>query len=232
MPSKRLSVVGLIPARKGSKGVPNKNMRHLCGEPLIYWTMLAAQKSWLERIIISTDDGRVVDYLGGDYFDTKPFEILKRPKSLSQGEDGSMIRTVCHAIYELKLFNYDALMLLQPTTPLRTRHDINTAINMLDGCDSVISFVDVGGNHPWRMRKKFNGFMEPIMTRHDHVGQNRQTLPQYFLRAGSIYLTRITTLLNGSFEGQKCKGLIIPPERHVNIDTELDFQWAEHLLMC
>ena len=224
----KLKVVGLIPARKGSKGIPNKNMRHLCGEPLIFWTLKAARDSWLERIIVSTDSDEIADYV--EAFET--FEVLKRPKSLSQGEDGSMIRTVHHAMYEKHLGGYDALMLLQPTTPLRTADDINNAINMTKGCDSVISFVNVGGNHPYRMRRQFDGYMEPIMTRHDHVGQTRQSLPLYFLRAGSIYLTRIETLLRGSFEGVKCKGLIIPPERHVNIDTELDFQWAEHLLIC
>jgi len=118
----------VIPARKGSKRIKNKNMRLFCGKPLIQYTIEAAIDSGVvEPIIVSTDDLRILEFVFG-YFDTGIIQPHKCPKSLSTGEAG-ILRYVCRWIFS----TYGAreeFCLLQPTSPLRTAEDIKSAYNV------------------------------------------------------------------------------------------------------
>lgn len=227
-----MRVLGVIPARGGSKGIPRKNIRLLGGKPLIAWTIEAARQSrLLTRVILSTEDEEIAA-VGRQWGVEVPF---LRPAELAQ-DDTPTLPVVLHALdwFAAHGESFEAVMVLQPTNPLRTAQDIDGAIERLEktGADSVISFVDVGEKHPARMKVIDQDlrvwdppFAEP------KEGMRRQDLPKYYLREGSIYLTRVNVLLEQqSFRGKDCRAWIIEPQRAVNIDEEMDFLLAEVVL--
>ena len=118
-----MKVLGLIPARGKSKGIPRKNIKNLCGKPLIAWTIEESLKSKkLDNVVVSTDDEEIAD-IAQKYGADVPF---MRPAELA-GDSTSGIDTVLHAIDELP--DFDSVLLLQPTSPLRTSTDIDSIIN-------------------------------------------------------------------------------------------------------
>ena len=222
-----MRVLGVIPARGGSKGVPRKNIKELNGKPLIGYTIEAALASKLDRVIVSTDDieiKEVVNKLGVD----TPF---CRPEELGS-DTAKSIDVAVHALKTMEKIDsvtYDAFMLLQPTTPFRTSQDIDESINMLieTGSDSVISVVDVEAYHPARMKFLQKGKLIDPPYCESYENQNRQELSSMYIRNGAIYLTKRETLLNNSYKGTDCFGLVMPSERSINIDTLTDFEYAE-----
>jgi CMP-N,N'-diacetyllegionaminic acid synthase len=227
-----MRVLGLVPARGGSKGVPRKNIRLVCGRPLLEYTAASARAARrLSRLVLTTDDDEIAGIGRGAGLEV-PF---MRPAELGR-DDTPMIAVVQHAIAVLRDAGdeFDAVCLLQPTNPLRGHDDIDGAIALLEatGADSVLSFVDAGERHPARMKFVDEGgrvtdppFAEEI------EGQRRQDLPKLFLREGSIYVTRTPVLMEqGSFKGRDCRAWIVPEERACNIDTPFDLFIAEQLL--
>ena len=218
-----MKVLGLIPARGGSKGVPGKNLRRIAGVTLVGWTVRSALASSLDRLVVSTDSREIADEasrVGADV----PFI---RPSELAQ--DSSLtIDVVKHALRELK-DDWDAVMILQPTSPFRSALDINTCVEMLaeSDADSVISVTPVGDHHPARMKFIENGFLIDPPFSEDVEGRPRQTLRSLFLRNGAIYLTRAEVLNRGSIKGARSMAYVMPDERSVNIDTEFDLKVAE-----
>lgn len=223
-----MRVLGVIPARGGSKGVPGKNIRLLHGKPLICYSILAAASSSLTRTIVTTDSQEIASAAsacGGEV----PY---MRPAALAS-DDTPTLPVILHALDTLQE-NFDAVMVLQPTSPLRTAEDIDAAISLLAGdpeADSVISVVKVSDHHPARMKMLREGilFDPPFMETVE--GQRRQDLPDYYLRNGAVYLTRTAVLrAQQSFKGTKCLGYQMPEERSVNIDSEIDFILADAIL--
>lgn len=227
-----MRVLGVIPARGGSKGIPRKNIVPLCAKPLLAYTAEAALgANRLARVVLSTEDleiARVGRACGLDI----PF---MRPPELAH-DDTPTLPVIQHVVRELEADGdrYGAVMILQPTTPLRRAEDIDGAVELLEttGADSVISFVHVGEKHPARM--KFiddNGRVSDPPFAEAYEGQRRQELAKLYLREGSIYLTRRNVLMNdGSFKGTDCRAWIVPPERAVNIDSEFDLFLAEQII--
>jgi len=155
-----MKILGIIPARGGSKGVPGKNIKHLAGKPLISFSIDAAKDSSLSKVIVSTDDEQIAAVareLGADV----PF---LRPDFLAS-DTAKSLDVSRHALLTMEKsdnLQYDAIMLLQPTTPFRTTEDINQAIELLianPDADSVISVVDVQGHHPARMKYLESGIL-------------------------------------------------------------------------
>jgi CMP-N-acetylneuraminic acid synthetase len=227
-----MRVLGLIPARGGSKGVPRKNIREVLGKPLLAYTAAAALGAGrLSKVILSTEDEEIAAIGQGCGVEV-PF---MRPIELSLDET-PMLPVVQHAIrwFEGVGQLFDAVCLLQPTNPLRRSEDIDGAIELLGrtGADSVISMVDVGEKHPARMKYVDSElrvidppFAEAI------EGQRRQDLPPLYLREGSIYLSRRDVLmLKNSFKGSDCRAWIVPQERACNVDTLFDLFVAGQLL--
>ena len=227
-----MRVLGLIPARGGSKGVPRKNLCVIAGKPLLEYTAVAALDAHrLSRIVLSTEDEEIAE-VGRHYGVEVPF---LRPKALAQ-DTTPMLPVVQHALRMLTAAGdrFDAVCLLQPTNPLRRASDIDQAIGLLErtGADSVISFVEVGDTHPARMKylTAEGRVIDPPFAE-EVEGQRRQDLPQLYLREGSIYLTRTPVIVErDSLQGDHCQALIISPERACNIDTALDLFIAEQLL--
>lgn len=227
-----MKVLGVIPARGGSKGIPRKNIVPLLGKPLLAYTVEASLSSRrLSRLILSTDDDEIAT-VGRAWGVDVPF---MRPAGLAQ-DDTPMIPVIQDIVGRLAELgeSYDALFILQPTNPLRRVEDIDGAIDLLErsGADSVIGFVDVQEKHPARMKyiDENRRVIDPPFGE-EFEGQRRQDLPKIYLREGSVYVTRMKVLMEqNSVKGRDCRAWLIPPERACNIDTELDLFLAEQLL--
>lgn len=229
-----MQVLGLIPARGGSKGVPRKNARTIAGKPLVTWTAEAALAAdRLGSVVLSTDDQEIADIAGGVGVEV-PFI---RPASLA-GDETPMIDVILHLLAwaDGAGRSFDALCLLQPTNPLRTASDIDRAIGLMEesGADTVISTMEIPHEHhpDWAFvtcddgdLRLANGGTEPIA--------RRQDLRPAFHREGSIYVTRTDVLrARSSLYGSTVRGLPIDPERSANIDTPADWERAEALLLA
>jgi D-3-phosphoglycerate dehydrogenase / 2-oxoglutarate reductase len=221
-------VLGVIPARGGSKGIPRKNIYPLHGKPLIAYTIEPSlASSILTDVMVTTDDEEIAD-VSREYGALVPF---MRPADLGT-DSAQAIPTIQHAVREMETlrdYHYDVVVMLQPTTPLRTSQDIDESVRKLidTDADSVISVVDVGGHHPMRMKQIVE---DTLIDYDDEAIENmpRQDLPAVYLRAGSIYATRRDVLMiQGSFKGEISRPFIIPPDRAVNIDIMPDMVVAE-----
>jgi CMP-N-acetylneuraminic acid synthetase len=228
----QMRVLGVVTARGGSKGIPRKNIRLLCGKPLLQYTAesaLAAKR--LNRVILSTDDEEIAE-VGRRCGLEVPF---MRPPELAQ-DDTPTVPVLQDAVRRLEQSGdrYEAILVLQPTNPLRRPEDIDGAIELLErtGADSVISFVEPGEKHPARM--KFidaEGRVQDPPFAEAFEGQRRQDLPKLYLREGSIYLTRRAVLMDqSSIKGRNCRAWMISEDRACNIDTPFDWFIAEQLL--
>lgn len=226
-----LTIIGIIPARGGSKGVPRKNIRPLNGIPLIAYTIKAALNCKMLTDVVVTTDDEEIRKISVEYGAQAPF---LRPKELAT-DTALAIPTIKHALLEmenLKKIKYDYVIMLQPTAPLRTSEDIENALKILidKGADGIISVVDVDNWHPMKM-KKFEG--ERLVDYEKPPVENppRQILPKVYMVNGAIYATQRDVFVEKeTFQGNFCLGYIMPPERSVNIDTEVDFLVAEYYL--
>jgi CMP-N,N'-diacetyllegionaminic acid synthase len=224
-----MDVLAVIPARGGSKGVPYKNIRILGGRPLIQYSIQAAAGArTLTDWLVSTDDeaiAAIARRLGA------PVPFL-RPAELAT-DRSTAIPVMQHAVRSMEQARgraYEAVMMLQPTTPFRTAADIDLAIGRLGatGADSVISVVAVEGHHPARMKfLDADRLVDPPFVE-AYENQPRQELRPMYIRNGAIYLTRRDVLMEqGSFKGNDCRALVMPAWASVNIDTADDFAHAE-----
>jgi CMP-N-acetylneuraminic acid synthetase len=227
-----LSVLGIVTARGGSKGIPRKNLAPVLGRPLLAYTAEAAlQAKRLSRVVLSTDDVEIAkagQELGLDV-------PVLRPAELAQ-DDTPTIPVLQHMVRHLEDQgdHYDAVLVLQPTNPLRRAEDIDGAISLLEvtKADSVISFTAVGERHPARMKLiDPDGWVADPPFSECFEGQPRQQLSPLYLREGSIYLTRHDVLMvHNSLKGAHCQAWIMPPERSCNIDEAFDLRLVEFLL--
>ena len=227
-----MKILGVIPARGGSKSVPRKNIANIAGKPLIAYTIEEALKcNSITDVVVSTDDEEiaiVAKSLGA----LVPFN---RPKDLAS--DQALTAPVAkHCLVEMEFrqsYKYDAVLLLQPTTPLRTVDHINSAILLFktNVCDSVVSVTGVEGNHPFRMKRLIGDMLINWIDQGFEDMRPRQLLPPAFIRNGAIYLTRRSVIYNNnSLVGNRCLGFIMNSEDSINIDTKIDFKLAEILL--
>ncbi len=224
-------VVGLITARGGSKGVPRKNLKLLAGKPLIAWTIESARQSRrLDRVIVSTEDEEIAD-ISRRWGAEVPF---MRPVELAQ-DDSPHILVVEHAIRWLQEHDEGSLsrlLLLQPTSPLRTAEDIDAAIELAESRDAeaVVSVCQTE-HHPYLVKRilpdgTLDDFMKP-----DLAYPRRQDLPPAYALNGAIYLSRIESLLSSrTFLPKGIFPYIMPPERSLDINSAWDFYVAELVL--
>jgi CMP-N-acetylneuraminic acid synthetase len=227
-----MRVLGIVTARGGSKGIPRKNIVPLLGKPLLAYTAEAALTAKrLTRTVLSTEDeeiARVGRACGLEVPFLRPVELAR--------DDTPTIPVLQDVVRRLAEGgeHYDAILTLQPTTPLRRPEDIDGAIALLEqtDADSVISFVDVGEKHPARMKfiTAEGRVLDPPFAE-QFEGQRRQELPKLYLREGSIYLTRRDVLMQQhSLKGRDCRAWLVPVERACNIDTPFDLFLAEQMI--
>ncbi|MGE5423463.1 MAG: cytidylyltransferase domain-containing protein [Ignavibacteriales bacterium] len=220
------TILGIIPARGGSKGVPGKNILDLAGRPLIAWTIEEAKKSaYIDRLILSSEDQGIIK-IAEKYSCEVPFI---RPVELAQ-DDTPGIDPVIHAI-EFLPEKYDYVVLLQPTSPLRTVADIDGCIEHCINLGSATCVSLSEADSPYWMYHMINEFtIEPIMK--DHMKYSRrQDLPKTYQLNGAIYIAKIEVLeIVRSFITETTIGYVMPHERSVDIDNLLDFKICELLL--
>lgn len=227
-----MRILGLVPARGGSKGVARKNARLIAGKPLLAWTADAARSATrLDGVILSTDDEELAE-IGRECGLEVPFI---RPAALAT-DTTPMIDVVLHSIdwADDDGRAFDALCLLQPTNPMRTAHDIDQAVELFerDDADTVFSVLAVPNDHhpDWVYLKSPDGSLRLSNGDREPVAR-RQDLPPAYHREGSIYLTRADVLRSrASLYGEKVRGFPIDADRSVNIDTPADWVRAETLL--
>lgn len=229
--NKELSILAVITARGGSKSIPRKNIKELLGKPLLAYTIEAAQKSKLTRTILSTDDHEIAS-IGKDYGVEVPF---LRPAELAT-DTSTSIEAVQHALQVLKETEgkvYDYLMILQPTSPLRTAEDIDASIDIAlrTDADSVMSMVELEDFSPKKLKKvNDDGSIEPFFEDEGTLSARRQDEAKVYRRNAAIYLTKTEHILNGDLFGKKSYAYIMPPQRSVDINALHDFEFAEHLM--
>ena len=222
-------ILALIPARGGSKGVPCKNMKEIAGKPLIIWTIEEALKSqYLDKVVVSTDSKEIAS-ISRKAGAKVPFI---RPQKLAS-DSARGIDVVLHAInwHETQGENFDLLLLLQPTSPLRIVKDIENAIRLLftKQAKAIVSVCE--NEHPpyWSNTLPENHSMKNFID--FKAIKNRQELPTFYRLNGAIYLSDIQYLKeNKGFWGEDTFAYIMPKERSVDIDSLLDFKLCELLL--
>lgn len=224
-----MKVLGIIPARGGSKGVPGKNIKMLGDKPLLAYTAEASLASKrLARTILSTDDYRIAD-VGRSLGLEVPF---MRPAELAT-DTAASFQTVLHAVSELEMRGetFEAVCLLQPTNPFRRSADIDACIEILErtGSDSVVSVLPIPDayNPMWAFWKNEDGSLS-LSSGEDEPVARRQDLPTAFHRDGSVYVTRTSVLFKyGNLYGRSIQSYEMNRRFSVNIDTQHDFEQAE-----
>jgi len=231
-----MQILGLIVARGGSKGIPGKNIKPLAGKPLIAHTIEAAKASGVfTRIVLSTDD-EAIAAVGREYGAEVPF---MRPAELAQDATPTL-PVLVHAVTWLRDeqgFMPDAVVLLQPTAPLRQPFHITESVELLTstGADTVVSVNEVPGhyNPHWQFNvgadRRMSIFTGEAMK---DIVKRRQELPTTYSRDGAIYAFRTSLLLGPepTLYGADVRAYVIDQAYDVNIDSLQDFEEAERRL--
>lgn len=220
-----LKVFALIPARGGSKGIPRKNVKAIAGKPLIVWTIEAALRSpLLDAVVVSTDDPEIADVARRAGAQV-PF---MRPAELAQDQTPG-IEPVLHALDQLP--EYDSVLLLQPTSPLRSTEDIDGCLG-LAGHTNTPSIVSVceADTHPYWTYRLTEGQALRRFVDSEPVAR-RQDLPQAFALNGAMYFAEANWLRRTKiFINSETLAYVMDRERSVDLDTPLDWKFAELLL--
>jgi CMP-N,N'-diacetyllegionaminic acid synthase len=226
-----LEVVGIIPARGGSKGIPHKNIALVAGKPLIAWTIDAARTSaHVNRLVVSTEDkeiARVAKENGAEV----PF---MRPHTLAE-DNTPGTAPILHAIKWLEQnegYTPDLIMCLQPTSPLRSAGDIDAAIELAQQkqADAVVSVMPVDHHPAWMRCVDAEGRLTDF-TEQDLSIASRQDLPPVYALNGAIYLGRRTVLLEKEgWYTDKTFAYVMPADRSLDVDTPWHLRLA-HLIL-
>jgi CMP-N,N'-diacetyllegionaminic acid synthase len=228
-----LNILAITLARGGSKGVPRKNIKLLNGKPLIAYTIEEALKSkFINTYIVSTDDVEIQEVaisLGAQ----APF---LRPGNIS-GDTASSVSALQHAVHWMEENTgqqYDYVIELMCTNPTKTVEDIDSCIDMLikTNADSVIAVHRLEDHHPLRIKKIIDGRIVDFCLKEPLESRRQDLKPDAYIRSGSIYALKRDHLMvdNQRYGSIESRAYILPEERAVNVDTEIDFKIAEILL--
>lgn len=214
-------ILAIIPARGGSKGVPRKNILLVKDMPLIAWTIKEAKKSkYIDRLILSSEDEEIMN-VAKKWGCEVPFT---RPQHLATDETSGMA-VILHALENVS-DDYDLIVLLQPTSPLRTSTDIDDCIQACHtrNAPACVTVTEVDKHPLWMYYLNDDDIMTPVLDNQD-IPKRRQDLPPTFVLNGAVYVGQRKFLLDHeSFIHPKTIGHIMPKERSLDIDTEFDFK--------
>lgn len=216
--------VAIIPARGGSKGVPGKNKRLVGGLPLIAYSITAARDSArIDRIVVTTDDDDIAAIALAE-----GAEVVVRPGEIA-GDASPVIDAVIHALAHIEVTQPSAVVLLQPTSPLRTGSDIDAALALFQAHGApVCSVCRAEDAHPARMYRVVDGRLQSLMP--ELASERRQDLPPVFHRNGAIYVFGPNEIARREIITSDMVAYEMPGESSVNIDTELDLLLLEAVL--
>ena len=224
-------MIAIIPARGGSKGVPDKNIKAIQGKPLIAYTIECALASEnIDRVICSTDSPAIAE-IANQYGAEVPF---MRPDELASDRANAM-DTYLYTIDKLGQAgdHYEEFIVLLPTSPLRLSIDIDNAVKLFreNQADSVLSYTAM--QHPPFWARTINSRLHPENYFPNETGlKNRQELQQAYICNGSIYIFKYSLLKEKRvYETENTFAYIMPVERSIDIDSELDFKLAECIMI-
>ncbi|WP_434658052.1 cytidylyltransferase domain-containing protein [Sulfurimonas sp. NW9] len=223
--SKRFLAV--IPARGGSKRLEHKNILPLAGKPLIAWSIEAAKKSkYIDDVVVSSDDEEILNIAK-----ECSAQVLKRPKELAS-DTATTFDTIKHTIDSIQE-NYDYIILLQPTSPLRDEQDIDSAIEYMfkKKADAVVSVCEVEHSPLWSNTlpkdRNMSGFLKEEL-----LNRRSQDIETYYRLNGAIYIARTKKFLEnkGFFLQEKIYAYVMEQSHSIDIDTKLDFDIASSII--
>ena len=228
----KYKIIAIIPARGGSKGLPRKNIKPLLGKPLVTWTIeQATQSKYIDKVIVSTEDKEIAK-ISKKYGAEVPF---LRPKELAT-DSSPTSDTIIQAIswFEKREEYFDIVVLLEPTSPLRKKDDLDNVIELfiknIDKADSLVSVGELHLENPYIMKKIENGYVKPFI----EIGKNiyqRQQLPKVYFPYGVVYLSKTDTLKrHKTFYQEKTIPYFIENWQNYEIDDMYDFICVEAIL--
>jgi len=219
-------VLAVIPARGGSKGLPGKNIRDLAGKPLIAWSIEAAQASrWIDRLILSSDDNEIIQVANRCGCEV-PFV---RSGHIATDE-ATTVDVVLDALQRCP--GYDWVIILQPTSPLRTSEDIDNCLYECvgQGASVGVSVCDTSVSPYWIFGRNEQGKLQTLLPMPEGVTR-RQDLPRVYQLNGAVYVADCGWLhANAKFITPQTYAYVMPEGRSIDIDDEADFRLAEQIL--
>jgi CMP-N,N'-diacetyllegionaminic acid synthase len=228
------SVIAIIPARGGSKGLPGKNILNLCGRPLLGWPIRTVKNSmYVDRVIVSTDDKKIA-IIAKDQGAEVPF---LRPPELAL-DTSTTISVLEHAIAFTKRegLNYDYCLLLEPTSPLTESSDVDEALEKLDSnrdiADSIVGVSKVEATHPaFDVVINRNGLIGPYLADDFSKAGRRQEIEALYFLEGSLYISDTTALTEKrKFYHSRTLPCIVPKWKAFEVDDIVDFICIEAIL--
>ncbi|MEM8887536.1 MAG: acylneuraminate cytidylyltransferase family protein [Bacteroidota bacterium] len=222
-------MIAIIPARGGSKGLPGKNIKKLLGKPLIAYTIESAKAArGISQLIISTDKQEIAE-TAVQYGAECPF---MRPAELAS-DTAKSIDTYLYTMAKMEEIKGTAIehfMVLQPTSPLRNSQHIDEAIQLFQSkkADSVVSYVEEAHPINWHRYLDESGRIEDVFT--DHALLNRQDYRKTYYPNGAIYIFNHELVKKGKYYSEKSFAYVMDKKYSVDIDTQEDFEYAEHVL--
>ncbi|MCA9813416.1 MAG: acylneuraminate cytidylyltransferase family protein [Nitrosarchaeum sp.] len=224
-----MEILGIIPARGGSKGIPQKNLRKIMGKPMIQYSFDAAKKSKINKVLLTTDDKKIARFAKSLGIEA-PF---LRPKNLStdSAKTFDVIKHSINYLWDNDGYSPDIVVILQPTSPLRTSQMIDESIGLLQkkNTTSVISVSKIK-THPYSAFFLKNNFLKPFRDDFKKFDRRQQYTPLYF-PTGAIYTTWNDTIKkHNSIYGDKIRPMITEQPSSVDIDTKFDMFIAEMTL--
>lgn len=221
-----MSSIAIITARSGSKGLRDKNIKELCGKPLLAYSVeCALQSGCFDKVFVSTDSSEYAEIAGKFGADAS---FLRTEKT--SGDTAGSWDVVREVIYQFEEQgeHFDHIMLLQPTSPLRNVADIRSSFALMaeKGANAVVSVCEMEHSPLWSNTLEADLCMDNFR-RENFCDVRRQDLPKYYRLNGAIYLVNRKELNQAKMLRHKCYAYIMPAERSIDIDTEFDFKIAE-----
>ena len=218
--------LAIIPARGGSKRLPRKNILDLCGKPLISWSIEAALKSkYISKVVVSSDDEEILNISSNFGAD-----IIKRPYELAN-DTATTFDAIKHTIDNLEEYEY--VVLLQPTSPLRNEKHINEAIELLEEkrADAIVSICEMEHSPLWSNTLPEDGNMRGFL-REEILNKRSQDLEKYYRVNGAVYICKTDKLLENKsfFLKDNIFAYIMDKKSSIDIDEEIDFLFAQRVI--
>lgn len=227
-------MIAIIPARGGSKGLPGKNIKNLCGKPLIAYTIEAAVKSEeIDRVVVTTDSKEIAK-TAKQYNAEVPF---LRPDYLAE-DNASAIDVYIHAVeYMMDRYgcNMQKFVVLLPTAPLRDEKEIDNAVRMFreKKATTLISVMEAETPISWYYHMREDGSIKNAGYDKENSMSNRQKNEKYYIPNGAIYILDYILLKNQrTYYAEDTLGYIMNRRKSVDIDTIEDFEYVEYLMKC
>lgn len=224
--------IAIIPARGGSKRLPNKNILDFCGNPLIIHSVnVALESSFIDQVIITTDSEKILRLISDKNYPEDKVVCLKRPSYLAT-DTASQVNVIEHVVDTLGEVNLGNIILLQPTSPLRTSLDINQSYKLFleNGSGSVVSFGEL--NHPTEYSTTIpdHGNVDEFIETLEILPKRSQDFEQEYILNGAIYIFSASKFMEEkSVFIKPCNAYIMPYERSFDIDEEIGFRICEYL---